>query len=89
MLSFIYLCQVTISLSVKTSKTRTVHFSFRLCSRYTNVNYRGWHVYKPFFSSSVATGSLACSEISFQLTKRKSLSDAREMVGHCTNWQIA
>ena len=70
MLSFIYLCQVTISLSVKTFKSRTVQFSFGLCSRYANVNYRAWHVYKPLFSSSVATGSLVL-KFPFQLTKEK------------------
>ena len=88
MLSFIDLCQITISLSVKTFKSRKVHFSFGLCSRYTNVNYRAWHVYKPLFSSSVATGSLVMKFL-FQLTKRKSWSDAWKMVGYCTNWQMA
>ena len=73
MLSFIDLCQITISLSVKTFKSLTVHFSFGLCSRHTNVNYRAWHVYKPLFSSSVATGSLACSEISLSINKKKKL----------------
>ena len=28
---------------------------FRLCSRYNNVNYGAWHVYKPLFGCSAAT----------------------------------
>ena len=45
-------------------------FSFvRSC--YTNVNYRAWHVYKPLFSSSVASNRLACSEIFLSINKNK------------------
>ena len=45
--------------SVKTFKTRIVHFvfhfeDFRLCAHHNNVNYGAWHVYKPLFGSSVA-----------------------------------
>ena len=42
---------------------------FRLCSRYNNVNYGTWHVYKPLFGSSNAICRLDCSEIS--LSKKK------------------
>ena len=43
---------------------------FRLRSRYGNVNYRAWHVYKLLFGSSFATCRLACYEIYFQWTKK-------------------
>ena len=45
---------------------------FRLCSRYRNVNYGAWHVYKPLFGSSVAICRLACSKISLSINKKKS-----------------
>ena len=42
---------------------------FRLCSRYNNVNYGAWHVYKTLFGSFNAICRLDCSEIS--LSKKK------------------
>ena len=45
---------------------------FRLCSRYNNINYGAWHVYKLLLGSFVATCWLACSEI-FLSTKEKKL----------------
>ena len=39
---------------------------FRLCSRYNNVNYGAWHVYKTLFGSSNAICRLDSSEISLK-----------------------
>ena len=48
------------------------HFQdFYLCSRYNNINYSTWHVYKPLFGSSVATCRLAYSEISLPINEKK------------------
>ena len=44
---------------------------FRLCSRYNNINYGAWHVYKPLFGSSVAICRFACSEISLSIKEKK------------------
>ena len=44
---------------------------FRLCSRYNNVNYGAWHVFKPFFDSSVTICRLPSSEFRFQIKKKK------------------
>ena len=44
---------------------------FRICSRFNNVNYGAWYVYKPLFGSSVATCRLACSEISLSIIEKK------------------
>ena len=44
---------------------------FGLCSRYNNVNYFDWHVYKPSFGSSFAVSRLACSEISLSINEKK------------------
>ena len=44
---------------------------FRLCSRYNDVNYGAWHVYKPLLGSSVAICRLACSEISLSIKEKK------------------
>ena len=58
----------------KALKTRTVHFifwgDFRLCSRYNNINYGAWQVYKPLFGSSVAICGLACSEITLSINEK-------------------
>ena len=43
----------------------------RLCSRYNNVNYGAWHVYKRLFGCSVATCRLACFEISLSINEKK------------------
>ena len=51
------------------------------------VNYGAWHVFKPFFGSSVATCRLACSEISVSINEK-----TRERSGKCldrTIWQMA
>ena len=59
--------KLTILLSVKTFKTRTVFRflseDFRLCSLYNNVNYGAWYVYKSLSTFSVATCRLSCFEI--------------------------
>ena len=44
---------------------------FRICSRFNNVHYGAWYVYKTLFGSSVATCWLACSEISLSIIKKK------------------
>ena len=44
---------------------------FCLHSRYNNVNYGAWHVYKALFGSPVATWRLACSEISLSINEKK------------------
>ena len=43
---------------------------FRLCSRYNNVNYGAWQVYKPLFGSTVAICGLACSEITLSVNEK-------------------
>ena len=43
---------------------------FRLCLRYSNLNYGAWHIHKPFFGSSVATCRLAFPKFHFQLMKK-------------------
>ena len=64
-------------------KTQTVHFVYRLFSRYNDVNYGAWHVSKLSSGFSVAIGRSV-----FQLTE-KGWTEVREMVGHSTNWQMA
>ena len=44
---------------------------FRICSRFNNVNYGAWYVYKPLFGSSVATCQLAYSEMSISIIGKK------------------
>ena len=44
---------------------------FHICSRFNNVNYGAWYVYKPLFGCSVATCRLACSEISLSIIGKK------------------
>ena len=78
---FITVDRLAIQLSVKAFKTRTDHFrllseDFRLCSRYNNVNYGAWHVYKPLLGSSVPICRLACSE--------KNQVEVPEKVGYST-----
>ena len=53
---------------------------FRLCSRYNNVNYGAWHVYKPLFGCSVATSRLACFETSLSINE-KNYRKVSEKVG--------
>ena len=60
---------------------------FRLCSSFSKVNHGAWHVYKPWFGSSVATCRLACSEISLS-TMEKKLERSPGKVGHSTIWQM-
>ena len=58
----------------KSLKLGTSCFSFedfRICSHFNNVNCGAWYVYKPLFSSSVATYRLACSEISLSIIGKK------------------
>ena len=40
---------------------------FRLCSRYNNISYGAWHVFKPLFVFSVPT----CSEISLSINETR------------------
>ena len=47
---------------------------FRLYTRYNHA----WHVYKPLFSSSVATCRLACCEISFSVNRKKARERSRK-----------
>ena len=42
-------------------------WGFCICSRFNDVNYGAWYVYKPLFGSSVATCRLACSETSLSI----------------------
>ena len=61
---------------------------FRLCSSFSKVNHGAWHVYKPWFGSSVATCRLACSEISLSIIEKK-LERSPGKVGYSTIWQMA
>ena len=62
---------------MKTFKTRNFYFvfsfeDFRICSRFNNVNYGAWYVYKPLFGSSVANCRLASvPKFHFQLSELK------------------
>ena len=59
-------------MSVKTLKTRTVHFVYSLRIFVSaHVNYGSWHVYIPSFGTSVAICRLACSEISLSIKEKK------------------
>ena len=83
----------TLNFLVVTVDVLPFHFlfeHFRLCSRYNNVNYGAWHVYKPLFGSSILLllASSLVPKFHFQLTK-KSNREVREMDGHCINWQMA
>ena len=62
---------------------------FGLCSCYNFVKYGAWHVYKLLFGSSVATWWPACSKSLLLINKKKSWREIWELVGHCTNWQMA
>ena len=72
------------------SPFRFVFGDFRLCSCYNFVKYGAWHVYKLLFGSSVATWRPACSKSLLLINKKKkSWREIWELVGHCTNWQMA
>ena len=79
--------------SVKTFKTRTVHFIFSLslfvCARVviTSITALGMFTNLCLVLLWLLVGSLA-PKFHFQLTK-KSRREVREMDGHCINWQMA
>ena len=57
-------------------------------SRYNNIDYGGWHAYKPLFGSSVAIFWLACSDISLSMNEKK-LEGSPGNGRHSTIWQTA
>ena len=65
--------------SLKTIKLKpSQKFCNSLFSRYNNVNYSAWHVYKPLFGTSVAICRPACSEISLSIDEKKAREKSRE-----------
>ena len=84
-LIFITIGKLAIKLSVKSFKTRI--------SRYNNINYGAWHVYKSLFGSSVAISGSLLPKCRFQWMKNRKkeqkLGKVRETVGHSTIWQMA
>ena len=89
----VYYRNLTIEPSVKTFKTRTVHFIFSLslfvCARVviTSITALGMFTNLCLVLLLLLVGSLV-PKFHFQLTK-KSGREVREMDGHCINWQMA
>ena len=80
--------KLTIQPSVKTFKTRTVHFVFSLVIFFSNhvmitsITALGIFTKLSLVLLLLLAGSLA-AKFHFQIR------EVREMVGHCTNWQRA
>ena len=89
----VYYRKFTIEPSVKTFKTRTVHFVFSL-SLFVCVHVIITPITAPGMFTNLCLVLLLLlayslvPKIHFQL-KKKSKREVREMDGHCINWQMA